>query len=663
MIHKNLKQAFVSLLGELSIDSGDADLSSMRDVHKLLRGSGIDLVQSRVIKGTLPVTKGVLGGIFFQTDQDALAFLSTQQGMKNVAANENAGKILSEEEILRFPKAWVLIQKPAVLNMMSPFLLKYKARFIDLLIAAFIINLFALCFPLFSSFVYDKVLGNGITQTLWALTMCMFMVMIIEFCMRIIRLSAAERFAVGSETDIDYSIFRKLLDANVNALPNIATLLEKYKQILSYRDFLSSSYLVSLVDIPFLILFLLAIAAAGGWMVAIALVCGILMMVVSALLVKPVLQYEATAKKSSENRFALLTDILTSREVIIGSDFRNDMQKRLRQFSVESAVASSQSRYWRGFNLSISNSISFLCYVSVLVAGVYMVEGHMMTSGGLLAVSMLTSRALSGASSVSGLLLRYREFQIALKELDGLLPDMAQPPRVSQGKLRGNVRFENVTCSFGKTGAPVLEKVSLTIAPGELVGLAGSPGAGKTTFLRLIAGAVYPDHGKILIDGTPLDSISHEDLSLTLGYKPQDLCLLEGSVEDAVRAGRAQISIENRENILAASGLDFSFGQGVMDWKTQIGARGGKISGGQRQLVALARAMLNDPSLLLLDEPTNGLDANLELHVARRLQKLKGKSTIIVSTHSHNILSVCDRIIVIGQSRILADGPREKILV
>ncbi len=314
--------------------------------------------------------------------------------------------------------------------------------------------------------------------------------------------------------------------------------------------------------------------------------------------------------------------------------------------------------------MTVSNSVSYISYVSVLVAGVYMVESHQMTSGGLLAVSMLTSRAMSGASSLSNLIIRYREFRTALRELDLVLPDvLPKATIVSHGKLNGDLRFENVTAVPGSDENPVLDKISFHVRPGEIVGVAGAPGAGKTTLLRLITGAMKPESGRIYLDDIPLDNLSQDDVSINIGYKPQDLCLLEGSIEDNIRAGRAHLTSEIRRDILNRSGLDFAFKDSVLNWQTEIGPRGARLSGGQKQLVSIARSMLFEPSLLLLDEPTNGLDSTLETQVARNIAALRGKSTVIVSTHSGAILSICDRIIAIGQGRILADGPREKILV
>ena len=277
---------------------------------------------------------------------------------------------------------------------------------------------------------------------------------------------------------------------------------------------------------------------------------------------------------------------------------------------------------------------------------------------------MLTSRVMIGVSSVIMLVIRYREFRIALRELNQILPSaLPRGGHASCGALQGGIRVDRMTCRVTKDSAPILNDISFTIAPGELVGIAGAPGAGKTTLLRLIAGVIQPDEGRVLIDNIPLAHLTPDDMTQNFGLKPQDFCLFDSSVEDNVRAGRAPLTAEDRQTVLLHSGLIRAFQDNGLDWTTAIGPRGAHISGGQRQLIALARAFLRQPKILLLDEPTNGLDAPLESHLANMLQMMKGTSTVLVSTHSRNILSVCDRIIVVGQSRILANGPREQVLV
>lgn len=669
MKNESFGLASARLLDALGIAPKDqSSVENLTGLRRELQTSIYGVEKLDIIKGTIIYDGAVKGGILCGDGFEPVPFIHNEQGLLKVLDNSPQPSkppkqtTLNADQLQKYSHAYVLKEKKVAFGGISPFFRHYSGRLWDIVAAAFLINLFALAFPLFSSFVYDKIMGNGIYETLWALAICLVFVLGIEFFMRLIRLQAAERFAISTETDIDYGIFKKLLATDMNSLPGIGLLLEKYKQIISYRDFLSSSYLLALADIPFLFLFLAAILIIAGPMALLVVLFGGALALSSSLLLKPVLDYEAVAKIGSERRFGLLNDLLSAREVIVGSAFQGDMQEKLRQSSVQSALASSKARYWRGVGISLANSISYLSYVAVLVAGVYMVEDHKLTSGGLLAVSMLSSRAMSGMSSVSSLILRYKEFRAALKGLNSLLPDKAARHVIPHGKLSGNVHFENVTCRLRSDDNPVLDKINFNIGAGEIVGIAGSPGSGKTTLLRLIAGIIPADKGRVLIDDIPTENLSLDDISISLGYKPQELCLLEGMIEDNVRAGRPPLEAGARKDLLRLSGLEFAFRESGLNWQTEVGVRGMKLSGGQRQLVSLARAFAYNPSLILLDEPTNGLDAALEMHLAEQIRSLKGKATIIVSTHSHHILSICDRIIVVGQSKILADGPRERIL-
>lgn len=663
MKNESFSLASTRLLDALGVlPEGNLSIENLVGLRRSLQGSIYSTEKIDIIKGAFIYDASVKGGVLCGSDSEHLAFINNENGILKAIDGQSKPVTLDASLLQKYSYAYVLKEKKVLFSGVSPFFRHYSGRLWDIIASAFLINLFALAFPLFSSFVYDKIMGNGIYETLWALAICLLFVLGIEFFMRLIRIQAAERFAVSTETDIDYGIFKKLLAANLNNLPSIGLLLEKYKQIISYRDFLSSSYLLALADVPFVVLFLIAILIIAGPMAFLVILFGGALSLASSLLLKPVLAHEFVAKDASERRFGLLNDLLYAREVIIGSAFQGDIQDKLRQSSVESAIASGKARYWRGIGMSLANSLSYLSYVAVLVAGVYMVENHTLTSGGLLAVSMLSSRAMSAMSSVSGLILRYKEFQAALKGLNSMLPDKIDAHIIPHGKLSGNIHFENVTCKVRSDENPVLDKINLNIRAGEIVGIAGSPGSGKTTFLRLIAGMMPPDKGRILIDDIPVENLSPDDVSVSLGYKPQELCLLEGRIEDNVRAGRSSLSAIERKDVLRLSGLEFAFRESGLNWQSEVGVRGMKISGGQRQLVSLARALAYEPSIVLLDEPTNGLDAVLEAHLGQQIQSLKGKATVIVSTHSHHILSICDRIIVVGQSKILADGPRDKIL-
>jgi len=629
-----------------------------------LQGSGFYVQRFTPINNLLPAHEDQHACLLEADDGTWLILIGN--GSQPLLLNYDGTPVLYEAEdfMPRILRAFIIYQPVAKTSQaMLPLLYRHKGRLFDIFLCGLVINLFAFLLPLFSSFVYDKILGNGATETLWTLAIGLGLVMLLELGIRMIRVRIAEQFAISSEADIDHSTFRNLLHTPANTMPGIGAFLEKYKQVLGYRDFLSSSYLLAMADLPFLLLFLLAIAAVSGPLVLVGLVCGGLMLVVNLLATLPVFDYERQARTSSEKRFGLVTDVLYARDAIVGEALPAALAQQWRKASLAAIQSSSAARYWRGMGASLTNSLSSLSYAAVIVGGVYMVEDRTLTSGGLLAASMLTSRVMANFASVVMLVTRAREFRTAMHELNKILPATSlAKSQTHYGKLQGSVRLNKITCQLRAQGQPVLNQLNLHVAAGEMVGIAGPPGAGKTTLLRLIAGTLVPQEGQVLLDNIPLPSLSPEDVSLNIGFKPQDPCLLDGTLEDNIRAGRPPLDAAVRTQILQTSGLARNFADGSLNWTTAIGSRGSNLSGGQRQLVALARAMLGNPTLLLLDEPSNGLDAELESNLIRYLLTLKGRHTLLLSTHSRSLLSICDRIIVIGEGRIIADGPRERVL-
>ena len=657
-------QAVEGLFIALGLDLQSPPEQKTKKLNEALSGAGFIAKRLR-LSGAAPSFEPDMAGALIETREGKWIPLYSELDelylLDGSGARKRAATLADLEDA---QTGWIIKKRAARRERFSTFLRRHKGPMTEILASGLIINLFTLSLPLFSSFVYDKVLGNGISETLWALAIGLFIIVVIDFSVRLLRTLAAERFAVSSEADIDHGVIQNLLGADAKTLPSIGRFLDRYKEILSCRDFLSSSYLLALIDVPFLLLFLLAIAYVAGPLVFVPVIFGALMLLANLVTTVPVLDYDKQSRRAGERRFRLLTDLLTSHEVVVSSRLRPLFARLWRTQCAAAAFTQSRARYWRAFGSAIVSSLSFMSYVTVIIGGVYMVETRDLTAGGLLAASILSSRAMGSFASIVMLLLRYREFKTSLRELNNILPaPPATPLSPSRGKLQGHLFFDKVTCRLGQSGFPVFTTLNLKIKAGEMVGIAGVPGAGKTTLLRLSTGNVRPDEGEVLIDNIPLGTLSPDDVSDNIGYKPQDLCLMEGTIEDNVRAGRAQLSAQERERVLLSSGLLWAFQESGLNWATEVGSRGGNLSGGQRQLVALARALVGDPALLLLDEPTNGLDVNLETHLAKQLAGRKGKSTILISTHSSQLLSVCDRIIVLGKSKILADGPREKILV
>lgn len=652
-------QALQSLLTALGRSAEEVAASPGR-LEEALRGQGLMAKHVRVEAGQLP--EGDMAGALLEVEDDVwLPLVATPLGLERVAGDGPAGVVA--EGIPHLGRAIMLLPRVEVLREILPFLRRHKGRLLEILAGGLIVNLLALLFPLFSSFVYDKVLGNGVTETLWALAIGLVLSIALDYAVRGARALLMERFAVTAEADIDHALFRSLLAGNVTRMPSVGLVLDKYKQILSSRDFLSTAYMLSALDVPFLLLFLVAVGVIAGPLVLVPLVVGGLTIGLHVLFAIPVHDYERQARRAGEQRFALLADTLTAREVIVGGRLRDELARRWRQASTRAGTASGRARYWHSMAASLSMAAGNVAYVATLVCGALMIEERALTSGGLLAATMLTGRAMNTLTSVVLLATRYREFRQSMAEMDALLPapPQADPPR-ARGALPPRLRLTGVGCRLRPEAPPTLAGVSLKIEPGEIVGLAGHPGAGKTTLLRMIAGVLSPAEGQVLIDNLPVNQLAPEDISATIGYKPQEPCLFEGSVEDNVRGGNLNATRQDMDHALTVSGLAHYLDRGELTLTTAVGPRGGNLSGGQRQMIALARALLGAPPLLLLDEPNTGLDAPLEKQLAEHLARLADGRAILISSHSRMLLSVCTRIIVIDQGRIITDGPRERVL-
>lgn len=628
--------------------------------EELLRGQGLTLRPLTVEPGQLP--EGDMAGLLLEVEDDLwLPLVSTPLGFQRIVGNQPAGTV--PETLTHLGRAVAVVPRVEMLAEFLPFLRRHKARLLEILAGGLVVNLLALLFPLFSSFVYDKVLGNGVTETLWALAIGLCLVIALDFTVRATRALLTERFAVTAEADIDHALFRSLLAGDVGRQPSVGLVLDKYKQILGSRDFLSSAYMMSALDLPFLVLFLVAVAVVAGPLVLVPVVVGAATIGLHLLFVIPVHDYERQARRAGEQRFALLADTLTAREAIVGGRLRDELARQWRKASTRAGAASGRARYWHALAAALSLGASNLSYVCTIVGGALMVENRALTAGGLLAATMLSGRAMAALGSVVLLLTRYREFRQAMTEMDALLPP---PPEAAEAPLRGaqpgRIRMMAVGCRLRPEAPPTLSGVTLSVEPGEMVGIAGHPGAGKTTALRIMAGILAPAEGQVLVGSLPVAALAPADVSATIGYKPQEPCLFEGSVEDNVRAGNPGATPQEMEDALAASGLALALSRGELTLATRIGPRGTNLSGGQRQMVALARALLGAPPILLLDEPNTGLDAQLEQALAGHLARLRPNRAIVVSTHSRTLLAACTRIVVMDGGKIITDGPRERVL-
>lgn len=543
----------------------------------------------------------------------------------------------------------------------------YWPQYVEILLAGVAINFIALLTPVFSMLVYDRIVGNRISETLWALALGMGLAALLDFCLRAIRAWYVEHIAGNSDVMLDRALLRRLLHHDAAVLPPVGAVLNKYKELAAARDFITSGYLLSAADLPFYLMFMLALWIIGGAVALVPLVTGILMVVSHVVCAIPAKAYGNESRKAAGAKVALLAEILSEGELLKTSLLRVPVSRRWQDESNASATAGAQGRFWTSLAAASGNFWMIVTTVGTLVAGVYQIEARALTIGGLIACTMLASRSMMSLASVTVLFTRFREMRRSGKELDDLLGDVGDTPLTAHNvlprPLEGRMTVRRLGYRFKPEGPLALDGLTFNIEPGERVGLLGRPGSGKTTLLRCLAGVVRPSTGEVLVDGVAVRQHDTYTRARWMAYKPQEPILFEGTLEENILAGADFAGRDALARAIEVAGLQEYIRRGELNLGMAIEPRGVNLSGGQRQAVALARSLVSSPGILLLDEPTAGLDAAGEKAIAARLREFSQGRTLVVATHSHVMLAMLDRLIVVDGGRIVADGPREKVLV
>ncbi|PUE55270.1 peptidase domain-containing ABC transporter [Limnohabitans parvus] len=565
-----------------------------------------------------------------------------------------------------------------------------------LTLSSFFINLGVFVPSLFGMLVYDKVVHNGVFETLWALAIGVVLYLAIELCLRTLRVRDIERVAMAVDQLIDQRLFAALLQpsARSGAQPGMAArFLTLYRDLASARDFFSSQYLLAMADVPFLVLVLLVIGVIAWPLLMVVLVWVGLYVLVGQWLKDRTLAQTRDVNTEQATKLALLTDTLSSLDTLRTSHAGSRMQQRFGATSLQLARASRKLRLSVVLQTHWQMTVSLLSYISLLVVGAYLIFGQHITVGALIAVSMLSGRTLATVGQVLLALGRWTELRQSMTQLAPYLQAEAgqgdalpaasaasasqttsapsgsaviETLRRPAGTVRGHIATHQLVHRYAN-GQTALRELNLTIQPGERVGLLGRPGSGKSTLLRILAGAIQPMQGEVRVDHAKLHSIAAHDRVTWLAFKPQEAPLMAGTLESNILLNLPDDATpQERMDALAhavyMSALDVDLVSGALRLDLPIEEYGANLSGGQRQKVALARTLATRPRLLLLDEPTTGLDTETEKTIVERLAALTDV-TLIMVTHSAAALAITERLVVLDHGQLLADGPTAKLLV
>ena len=568
-----------------------------------------------------------------------------------------AGDAFVEAVVLRTPLSRLKLAGLASLAALWPAL---RSAWAEVGLASLFVNSGQLLLPLFSMLVYDKVVSNGVFETLWALVIGMMLYLATDAGMRLVRAWSTERIGDELTRCSDENLWHRLTSQVDTPAGGFARFLSNYRDLSLSRDFVSSSYLLALADTPFLALYLIVIGIVAWQLLIVALLLVSLYATTGLLLQARSNRLGREAEQRNTRKLSFIGEMLGALDVVRTVPGAGAFLRRWRELSDQSATIDGARRLSMNHLNTLSTAMQTFSTVVMLAAGAYLIEARALSVGGLIACNLLAGRAMGMVASLFMVAGKWQDFQRAAARMESSLEAAVEKDCVPRPGTAGQI----VVLDLGKRypdRPPALAAVSFSVAPGERIALLGRPGAGKTTLLRSLAGLCRPDAGQILIDGLALDDIARLDRARWLAWKSQEPVIFAGSLEDNLRIAGADG--QRQAQAIWASGLEDELRSGRMTLGMILDERGANLSGGQRQKVALARALAQPCRILLLDEPTQGLDPDSERQLAQRLPELLGDETVLImTTHSIIMLALARRVIAMDGGRVVADGPREKLV-
>jgi ATP-binding cassette subfamily C protein LapB len=542
---------------------------------------------------------------------------------------------------------------------------KNKEFYVRIVVASIFINIFVLALPLFIMNVYDRVLPNNAIESLWALTIGVFIVFIFDFVLKTIRSYYIGKASKRADIIMSNKIFDHLLNLRVNSKPaSTGMFVNRLQSFEAIKEFFTTATITTLVDIPFLFIFVAIMFYIGGPLGWVPVITIIITIGFSFFIQKIIKKSVLKAVKEDQLKQTTLNETVTGLEIIKSVRGQNRMKTHWDKSLGQTAYFGEKSQLLSQAASNFTELIIKSSNIVVVVLGVFLAVNGDMTMGGIVASMMLNRRAVAPASKIVDMVIKYDKTVIALKNIDDIMNlEVEKDHKVylSRPHLNGNIEFQDVSFSYKNQNYEVLKNVNLKINEGEKVAILGKIGSGKSTLIKMIQNLYVPTKGSVLIDNTDVRQIDPVDLRKAIGVVPQESFLFMGSVKDNITIGDP---FATDEEVLAASkiaGVHDFLGKHEAGYDFIVGERGEGLSGGERQSITLARALVGNPSFLIFDEPTNSMDKQTEKEFIRKLKDILVDQTVIIVTHKLSLLSLVDRVIVLDNGKIIADGPKEKV--
>lgn len=537
----------------------------------------------------------------------------------------------------------------------------------DVLWATLLVNLLVLATPLFTMNVYDRVVPNNAVETLWVFTIGVMIVYFLDTFLKFTRTYMIEQAAKKSDIIMSSIIFEKVINMKMEShSKSVGSFANNIRDFESIRGFLTNATITALVDIPFAIIFLFLIGYLGGMLVFIPLITMLIIVGYALSIRKPLRTSIESTHEASAKKSAILIESLQNIETVKSMSMSGKVQFDWEESNGEIAEKALKTKLLSTSIPTITGLLIQFSSVIVIVYGVYLIQSFELTMGGLIAVTILTSRVLAPMGQAAALISQYEDAKTSYEMLNEIMSRPEERPHGKQflqkPQFSGHIEFKEVTFTYPEEEVPALNNVSFTIHPGDHVGIVGRMGSGKSTIEKLLLRLYEPQSGSILIDGLDISQIDPADLRRSFGYVPQDIHLFRGTIKENILSGARFYDDDAMIRAARLSGTDEFVRQHPRGYEMAVAERGLGLSGGQRQSVGIARALVNDPEILLLDEPSNAMDQTSEQHLIDNIKGYIEGKTLLMVTQKLSTLVLTERLIVMHNGTVVQDGPRDAVL-
>lgn len=545
---------------------------------------------------------------------------------------------------------------------------RFGSNYGHVALAAFLVNMLALAAPLFTMNVYDRVVPNGAIPSLIALAIGLGLAIVFDFVIRMVRSRIVDLTGKKIDVVLASNIFEHVLSIKMANRPtSVGILANQMRDFDSVRDFFTSGTVVAATDLFFAFIFIGILFIIAGPLAWIPLLMLPIVVATGIILQKPLDRAMKRLQAESSARHGVLVESLSGIETVRAAGAESRMQTVWERSVAATARSGEDVHFWSTLALTISNSAQQITSMLLVVIGVFLILDGKITMGALIAANMLSGRVLAPIASIASVITRATQTLSALRAIDRLMQlERERPPGrsyVSRKIQHGAIAFNNVSFRYPNSKQDALSNVSFKINEGERVAIVGRVGSGKTTVGRLLSGFYDPTEGSVAVDGIDARQYDPADLRAGIGFVMQDTDLFFGKLRDNIALGKPAASDEEVIEVARLAGVENFVAAHPLGYDMPIAEGGRSLSGGQKQAIGLARALIRRPRIIFMDEPTAHFDVRTETEFLERLKNIaRSEMTIVVSTHRPSLLSLVTRILVFEQGKLVADGPREAIL-